>query len=69
MSSPNCGFTWQSWDDVQDDALRSQRRAEAEERCAGEIALDEFMAEAREIDAEMKSLLLIQEIKQLLQEK
>ena len=51
MSAPN-GFTWQSWADTQDDALRSQRRAEAEERCAGEIWLDEFMGQSREIKRE-----------------
>ena len=55
MSNPS-GFTWRSWGDTQDEALASQRRAEAEERCPGEIWLDEFMREAKEIDIEMKKL-------------
>jgi hypothetical protein len=52
MSSPNGGFNWQSWADTQDDAVRSQRRAEAEEECLGVQHLNEFMEQAREIKRE-----------------
>lgn len=57
MSSPNCGFNWLSWADTQEDALRSQSRADAEEECLGVQHLNEFMKEAREIDEAMKHLL------------
>ena len=31
MTLPNGGFNWRSWQDTQEEALRSQRRAEAED--------------------------------------
>ena len=49
MSNPN-GFTWQSWNDTQDEALASQRRGESEDLHA------ERMREIEEIDDEFKQL-------------
>ena len=45
------GFTWQSWDDTQEEALASQRRDESEQSW-----IDGFMTEATEIDIELKQL-------------
>jgi len=50
MSNPS-GFTWQSWDDTENEALASQRRDESEQSW-----IDGFMTEATEIDIELKQL-------------
>jgi len=46
------GFTWQSWDDTQEEALASKRRDESEQAW-----IDGFMTEATEINIELKQLL------------
>ena len=51
MSNPS-GFTWQSWDDTENEALASQRRDESEQAW-----IDGFMTEATEIDIELKQLM------------
>ena len=50
-------FNWQSWNETQAEADASAHRAESEARCPGEIWLDEFMAQAKEINDEMQQLL------------
>ena len=50
MSNPNGGFTWKSWDDVQEDALKSQQRDDAEQSFLERVAevgqeLEEFNKE------------------------
>ena len=56
MSNPS-GFTWQSWNDVQTEALASQCRDESEQTWLGEQAHAERMRKIGELDVEMKQLL------------
>ena len=50
MSNPS-GFTWQSWEDTQEDYVKSQMREESEQTW-----LESFMEQAEEIDIEFKQL-------------
>ena len=56
MSNPS-GFTWQSWNDTQDEALASQRRDESEQAWLGEQVHAERMRKIGELDIEFKQLL------------